>query len=34
METEEIKMEFTYACRLIAKRIVADVKFLEIDSLC
>ena len=26
METEEIKMEFTYACRLIAKRMVADVK--------
>ena len=26
METEEIKFEFTYACRLIAKRIVADVK--------
>ena len=26
METEEIKMEFTYACRLIAKCMVADVK--------
>ena len=26
MEKEEIKIEFTYACRLIAKRIVADVK--------
>ena len=26
MENEEIKMEFTYACRLIAKRMVADVK--------
>ena len=26
METEEIKFEFTYACRLIAKCLVADVK--------
>lgn len=25
MKNEEIKFEFTYACRLIAKRIVADV---------
>ena len=26
METEQIEIEFTYACRLIAKRLVADIK--------